>query len=126
MGIRPGRIRGDRHQGLGVLEITAMLGIQLTGGDGQRSIDAIAAAVGANDIAMASLGEGADDRAPIQGVRCAPVNGSVTRRHQSRFGADRVDMRNKGLTDHRSIQEGRGPDCWSALIIWRLALGNGY
>ena len=42
-------------------QISAMSGIKRTGGDGKRSINAVAAAMGADNVAVAALREDADD-----------------------------------------------------------------
>ena len=72
--VAPLRMRADRVGGRGVGEVGAVAARQVAGGHRERAVDAVAAAVRADDVALAAVRGGADDRAALQRVGRAPVD----------------------------------------------------
>ena len=72
--VRPLRIRSERIGGHGVGEVRAMIPQQGPGRDRQRAIDAVGAAVCADNVALAARERAAHDRSALAGVGAAPTD----------------------------------------------------
>ena len=71
--LEPLRMRADLGGRVGVVQVWPGERVERPGRDGERPVERIGAAMGADHVAVGRIGHGADDRAALFGVLRPPI-----------------------------------------------------